>query len=268
MAKALSVQVDLSDLLSAGVIIRAGIFANLSAAVRATVETGEERWRQAVQSAPLWSGEAQAYSASIKGVITGAFSGEISSNYKYVEDIESGRPAYDMKRMLDTSMKVRISKQGYRYLIIPFRHNTPGNSAHANAMPKAVYAQARQLAPSRVTGHGTRLSGTGAWDIKTKAPAEVRQRAYKWGDRLAAGTARKLQPHHKSDPYAGMVKMNTTTPGGKTSSSYLSFRVMSERSGGWIIPARPGLWIAKAVAESLQRTAEAEFPAAVQRDVA
>lgn len=263
MASQLRVSVDLSQLLAAGAVARAQVFANLSTAVQTVVETGVERWQAAVDQAHLWEGERQAYRASIKSRMTTPYSGEIVSDYKYVEDIESGRPAYDMKRMLDTSLKVRVSKKGRRYLIIPFRHNTPGHEAHARAMPGKVYAEAKELAPSRITGHGTRLSGTGAWDIHTKEPARVRARRYQWGGRLGKGLTPKLQAHHKAGPHDGMVRMKEARGG----STYLTFRVMAEGQSGWVIPARPGLWLAKAVAESLQRTADIDFGSAVQRDL-
>src|SRR5260221_665740 len=99
------ISVDLSQLLAVGPIVRAGIFNNLSAAVERVTITGAERWREAVLKAPLWDGERQAYAASIEWRLTGPYSGEITSNYKFVEDIEAGRPPYDLKRMLDTSMK-------------------------------------------------------------------------------------------------------------------------------------------------------------------
>jgi hypothetical protein len=71
-----------------------------------------------------------------------------------------------------------------------------------------------------------------------------------------------LQTRHASDPTAGMVRMQTN--GG---SRYLTFRVMSENSTGWIIPAKPGSYIAKHVADSLQRSAEVDMPAAISRDL-
>lgn len=266
MAQSFRISVNLSELLSVGPIIRAQLYANLSQQIAATTTAGVERWKEAIDRAPLWIGEKEAYKASIQATQITAYSWEISSDYKYVEDIETGRPPYDLKRMLGTSMKVRVSKRGMRYLIIPFRHNTPGNTAHAPAMPSNVYAEARQLAPSKINGVGDRASGTGAFDREMRTPFLVPKRRYQWGDRLAPGMAPKLKDHHKSDPYAGMVRMDTTLQG-RRSSAYLTFRVMTENSPGWIIPAKPGLFIAKAVADSLQRTADRDFPAAVQRDL-
>lgn len=263
----LSVKIDLAELLSASPLTEAGVFSQLSIAVQNVLETGEERWRAAALKAPLWDGERKAYAASITSRMTGPYSGELVSNYKYVEDIESGRPPYDLKRMLDTSLKVRVSKKGRRYLIIPMRHGVPGANALAPEMPKTVYAQARKLAPSRIRGQGSRLSGTGAWDVRSHLPARVRQNQYLWGGRLPAGLGRKLQSHHKTDPYAGMVRFDTSSPSGAKSSSYLTFRVMAEGQAGWVIPARPGLWIAKAVSESIARTAARDFPAAMAADL-
>lgn len=265
MAASLSVRVDLGEIMNIGPVMRAGIFSNLSESVRAVAEAGEERWKRAALKAPLWEGERQEYAASISYRMTGEFSAEITSDYKYVEDIESGRPAYDMKRMLHTSMKVRQGKKG-RYLIIPFRRNTPGHTAHAPDMTAEVYSVARQLAPSRIIGAGMRPSGTGAFDIKSRSPAMVPSRKYAWGGRMAAGHVPKLKSHHKSDPVAGMVRMDTSS-GKQKSSAYMTFRVMAEWSNGWIRPAQPGLYIAKAVADSLQRTAERQFADAVARDI-
>ena len=154
-------------------------------------------------------------------------------------------------------MKVRLSKKGLRYLIIPFRHNTPGNAAHAKPMTDDVYQQAKQLSLSTITGHGRRVSGTGAWSIKTQAPATVRQRTYNWGERLVGAAI----PHNQQ----GMVRMNTATGAGKKSSAYLTFRVMSESSKGWIIPAQPGQLLAKKVADDMRPKAEAAITEAIRR---
>ena len=47
------------------------------------------------------------------------------------------------------------------------------------------------------------------------------------------------------------------------SSSYLTFRVMSEKSSGWIVGARPGLYLAKKVADDLQPYLEFKLGKAV-----
>lgn len=229
--------------LSAG--INAAVLPMLNQAVNAVAQATASNWIAAIQRAKLWSGEKDAYAKTVTYRMTGDFSAMVESDYKYAQDIETGRPARDMKKMLDTSMKVRTTKDGTRYLIIPFRHN-------ADTVPQ----QAKMLTKSTIVGHGRRVSGNGAYSLATKAPATVRQRQYQWGDKLSGAGVAKNQK--------GMVRMNTGTSG-KKSSAYLTFRVMSEKSSGWITKAQPGQHIAKGVAEDMQPLAEEAFAEAVRR---
>lgn len=253
--------VDLGPLLASNSAIAQSIFPLVGQAVRMVAEEGAFRWKSAVMKAKLWpEGEKSPYVESIKWQMVGPMTAEITTDFKLAGEIETGRPAKDLKRALQTSKKTRLAMggphKGQKYLVIPFRHNTPtqsGEGAHAAQMPSAIYAQARQLTASRVLSPGTnkpamRLSATGH---------AVPQHSYKWGGSLPAGLAPKLKPHHVSDPYAGMVRFDTSTPGGPgkkptKSSSYLTFRIMGEWSNGWIIGARPGLYLAKGVADGLQ----------------
>lgn len=242
--------------LSAG--INAQLFPLMNQAVNAVAQATAANWRESVYRAKLWSGEKDRYAGSIKYEMTGDFTAFVWSDYQYAHDIETGRPPRDLKRMLDTSMKVRTSKDGWRYLIIPFRHNVPGANATGRAMPQPIYQAAKLLSPSTIVGHGRRLSGTGAWSLKTQQAATVRQRQYSWGDRLEGeGVPRHMQ---------GMVRMDTSTKNQKRS-TYLTFRVMSEKSKGWIVPAKPGQFIAQKVAEDMQPKAEAAFAEAVRRSL-
>ena len=63
----------------------------------------------------------------------------ITHTSKIAVYLEKGTEPYDLKKMLYTSAKVRVSKDGKRYLIIPFRHGVPGTKMFA-AMPKDIYA--------------------------------------------------------------------------------------------------------------------------------
>lgn len=256
--------IDASAALTVGGLITKEVFPLLNQAVMAVAQQSVINWQKAVYAAPLWSGEKDAYAKSISWSIKGDFSAEVEATYEKASEIEEGRPARDLKKMLGTSLKVRVSKTGSRYLYIPFRHNTPGHGAHAQVMPVDVYKMAKQMAPSRITGKTTRESGTGAYSVKTKKLLTVPQNTYSWGARLPAGLADKKAPHHKTDIYAGMYRFSTGTPGAK-SSTYLTFRTMSEKSQGWIIPAKPGLHIAKKVVDDLRPKAMAAFAEAVKR---
>lgn len=103
-------------------------------------------------------------------------------------------------------------------------------------------------------------------NIHTKHQFMVRKNSYKWGESLPAGLAPKLRPQHKTDIYAGMKRFDTSA-GRAKSSAYITFRVMSEDSKGWIIPAKAGLYLAKNVADGLQSVAEQAFSGAIDRDL-
>lgn len=263
-----NIKIDLGDLLnSIHSQIDTVVLPTVNQAVRAVASEGAYRWKSSVAKAPLWEGEKKAYQESISWRMVGDFSAEISSTYANAEPIETGRPQRDLKKMLDTSLKVRVvgkgKNAGKRYLIIPFRHNTPGNVAHGQDMPVAIHRLAQKLSVSKVTGSTYRQSGTGAYNVGNRQPIKVKQKTYSWGARLPAGLSPKLKESHAADPHAGMVRFKTSA-GGANSSSYLTFRVMMEGSPGWIVPAKPGLYLAKNVADALQIEAPLVFAEALR----
>lgn len=260
------ISVDLSFILPAvQQAVDEKVLPHLSQSVRAVAQVVQTNWMNAVYQARLWQGEKTAYMESIQVQMTGPFSALVWSDYRLAEEIETGRPARDLKRMLDTSQKVRATKDGRRFLVIPFRHNTPGNEAHGPAMPTQIYEQARQLAPSSVTGKTTRMSGLVASDTKTKKRLTVPQNTYQWGQKLPGAI---LGPNQKgkTDRFSGMYRFNTSSGGGK-SSKFLTFRVMMEGSQGWIVPPQPGLHLAQKVASDMQPLAETAFQEAMKRDL-
>lgn len=265
MKTSFNIRVDLSDLLGANSAAMQAVFPQVSAAVQMVAEEAAFRWKGAVMKARLWSGEKIPYVESIKWTMTGPFEAEVTTDYKLAGQIESGRPARDLKLALATSTKTRTAQsgphKGQRYLLIPFRHNTPtssGEGAHAPQMPSDVYAVARNLAPSLVLPPGTvkpatRISASGH---------TVAQHSYKWGGRLPPGMTPKLKTSHHSDIHAGMARFDTSS-GKQKSSSYLTFRVMGEWSSGWVVGPREGLRLAQGVSEGLQPVLEAAVGKAV-----
>ena len=275
---------DLGDVLDITAAVNKAVFPLLHQSVNAIGKQTAENWKEAVYKAKLWSGEKDAYANSITWTMTGDFSGYVEATYKHAEEIETGRPARDLKKMLDTSTKVRRTESGKRFLVIPMRHNTPGNNAHAKAMPASIFAMADNLAKSSVIGNGQRPSGEVTWmspkagmgpsakqtpflsNPKTRGAMTVASRQYAWGDRLgkAAMKAAGIDAATRKR-YAGMVRMETSTPGGAKSSAYMTFRIMMEGQKGWVVPAQPGQWIAKTVAEQMKPKAEMVFAEAVKR---
>lgn len=272
--------IEIGHLLPPGGPLSQELFPNLSYAVQEIAQRGQVIWMGYAGGAPLPDGStiqarSGAYLRSIQLSQAGPFSAEIFSELPYARIIEDGAPARDMKRMLDTSMKVRISKTGKRYLIIPFRWGTPGTTGFGrNVMPPEVHAAWRDptsaMTPSRVTGMSKRPSGNSAYDVRTKSPFLVSQRQYHWGGRLTKPMLNGMGIHGQAARrMAGMVNMQNPSGngGGGKHSSFLTFRVMVEDSPGWLAPAQPGKHPARTTADRLRPVAEQAFGAAVVTDL-
>lgn len=254
-----NVTLNFSNILTAADELEHRVSERISQGVERAAQAIRLQWQQeAGRARGIWAPQKQAYVESITWHPTGKFSAVVETTLPLADEIENGRPAKDLKRMLDSSTKVRQGKKG-RYLIIPFRHNTPGGDGHSSyapQMPKNIYAKAKNLSATTITGVSTRVSGTGAMNIKTRKPMVVAQNKYKWGGKLPEGLAPKLKPHHAADPYAGMTRFNTSS-GKQKSSAYLTFRIMSEnQTGKWIIPAKPGLHIARAISAEVNKAVQ------------
>jgi hypothetical protein len=267
------ISVDLSAVMNAVPIITRQVFPLVNQTVRAIAQQTQANWMESVYKAKLWSGEKDAYAKSISWEMTGDFSAVVQSDYKNADDIETGRPPYDLKQMLNTSPKVRRTKDGRRFMIIPFRQNTPGNDALTSSMPADVYAAGSALDASKIVAQSKRASGevtsihskygTQALkkqtpflsNIKTRGPMLVNKNIYKWGGKLDTSNMPGLSSAEKKK-YNGMVRMTGATPGGGRYSQFMTFRIMMEGSSGWIIPAKPGLYLAKKVADEMQPLAE------------
>lgn len=168
------------------------------------------------------------------------------------QSVEEGTPERDMKKCLATAPRARQSKDGAKYLIIPFRHATSDAKTNADgrtatgmrAMPKRVYDLAKEMERSmRVGTASTRVSATG-----NTVPAW----RYEWQGRLSAAAIMDAGvSEDDSRNYEGMVKMGK---GGQT--SYMTFRVMSQKSapGSWVLKAQPGI---PALATAIQQAMEA-----------
>lgn len=261
------ISIDLSAIMAdTENIINEQVFPLLGQAVRAVAGQIQANWQEAVQRSNLWSGEKDKYAAAITWKSTGPFSASVESSYEKDEEIENGRPAYDLKQMLQTSQKTRTFKSGKKYLIIPFRHNVPGADA-GQAMPAAIYAQARELTPSKVTGQGTRPAMMLPAMSGQRQMRSIATRTYKWGGRLPEGLAPKMREFHATDIYASMVRFDTSTPGGGRHSSHMTFRTMVEGSAKWILPPKEGLHLAQTVTTNMQPLAEKVFVEALKRSL-
>ena len=279
MAKDLTfkLSIDLPEPVQAMGIINKQIFPLLAQAVRAVASATAENWKEEVYGAKLWSGEKDAYVQSIDWKMTGDFSAVVSATYHQAEAIETGRGAFDMKKMLDTSTKVRRTEKGKRFLVIPMRHNV------SKLKQAGLYDMASALEASMITGEGLRQSGeitnlspsTGMTpsatqtpflsSTKTKAAMMVPKQTYHWGGKLSNSKMKGAGANKDVRKWAeGMHRFNTSAGKGQ-SSAFLTFRIMMEGSTGWIKPAEAGQNIAKKVTQTMQPKATAAFAAAINK---
>lgn len=264
-------------------------FPRLAGVVARIAEAAHRQWVAYANGAPLPGGgrimsRTGEYSASIQLAQRGPYRWEVFSELPYANAIEEGAAARDLKQMLGSSMKVRVSKKGKRYLIIPFRHSTPGptgGSLQGNTMPAALHDwwQAGGRQSSAISGHGWRASGTGAIAFRNRTTGQfrlvrgqvvqVRAREYQWGTRVKKSDLEGLGIDGKhASRLAGMVNFRRPgATGGAAHSSFITFRVMTEDSPGWQLPARPGLHPARTVAQALQPIAEEACRRAMAEDV-
>jgi hypothetical protein len=172
--------------------------------------------------------------ASIKINRAGPFDATIESSSPQAQQIQDGTPEFDMKTTHPYGPKSRVSKEGFPYLIIPFRWGTPnkagGARAHfGNVIPQVIYPMVKQMEKSFRLKQ--RIDGSEAIHVeKNYSGQDVPRSEYQWGDRYVG------------DGYMdGMVRMNKETRGG--GSTYFTFRVISVLQ----LLTAPYSWVRKAV---------------------
>lgn len=192
-----------------------------------------------------------------------SLAGRVTANAGHAQAIEQGSPARDLKPGLLGGPKARRGKNGSIYTIIPFRHGSP-DALTMKAMPREIYAQARRLAHSKITGSYLDQNAHGGM---------VRRNTYQWGGRLketTTGWRSRIQPEgheytHSTAIFSGMVRM-----GSPKHSSFMTFRVVSSNSptNSWWSPGTDPKPVAAAVAEMVSPTAMAMIRTAFMTDLA
>jgi len=201
------------------------------------------------------------YVAGFEGGLLYPFQGDplyarIANRWQKAVYFENGWEPFDMKKALQTSEKVRISKDGKRYLIIPFEHGTPGTTTK-RAMPQEIYSEAKRLKPSIISNKFNEgsvrqaVTQADAELLKKYNPTRVQRNSYEWGDKLTHIKRAELED---GSIYKGMVRFQTNpnivrdmvgaskfgfknqTDNMRSHSLYTTFRVMSEDSQGWMHP--------------------------------
>jgi hypothetical protein len=273
------ISIDLSHLMPVTGAITAGTFPHLSRAVQVIAEEAQARWVAYAHGMPMPDGKVinnrtGEYARSIQLKQTGDFSATVFTVLPYADSIETGSPRRDLKTMLSSSLKVRMTHDGRRYLIIPFRWNVPNTVSGGNTMPTAVHDWWKHV-PHSESSHIVnrnmnykRVSGTGAYDIKTRLPITVKAWRYQWGTRLTHDDLTGLGIKGKAGKHmAGMVRFRPEGRKKGGGSKFLTFRIMMEGAKGWIVPAQPGKFPARTVSQEMLPLAEQAFTAAVEADI-
>lgn len=213
---------------------------------------------------------------------------------KHAAPIEFGTRAFNLASAIrwGQTPKAKLGKHGW-YLRIPFRHYTPPRAGEGAtpgrekaSMPRAVYNLARHLDPGeRLTGRRGRIvtetgrvpggvrgigPGFGRYLASTRSPvaATIGTPGAKSAASFAAALAGAREsgaappsPFHVSGKFEGMFRS-----GAKGHSQYITVRTITPESQWWI-PARPGSFVARRVAEQTDPIVRAMIEDAFRRDV-
>ncbi len=187
-----------------------------------------------------------------------ALARQILATAQIAVDLEYGKGPWDMKPMLLGGKKVKIGKNGARYVTIPFRHGAAGGNAnsHFKSMPQDVYAAAKLLKNGQTLGANV-LKNHAA---KTHTIAKN----MKTGQQLA----QPINYQHTASIYAGMKKVEQKY-GKVTQAKYMTFRRVSENSDSqaWWHPGYPAQYITKAVADFCRPLIEKKLLYAARLDL-
>jgi len=217
--------------------------------------------------------------------------GVIVTNYaKHAKIIENGHQAFRLPEEVQwgKTAKTKWTKKGKPYLIIPFKHFVPSKEAGGTQgatvrhirqmMPQEIYDYAKRLTPSvniggktkwggRLTSETTNKAGIPAAHFMYFSPAGVPIHGSNLGfsqkheaDRIYPISGKRA--HWKFSRFHGMVKV-----GAADHAKYLTFRVLTPLSPGWLIPAQPGLHVAEQTKNNMEPIIKQALQKAFAKDI-
>ncbi len=185
------------------------------------------------------------------------FDVSIETDSRYMERIQNGTEAYDMKNTYPYGKKSRVSNDGFPYLIIPFRWATPNKDGSArahfgNTIPLVAY----KIMQSRNFNKSKRIKTDEIRLEPNYNGEQIARSNYDWGDSLP------LLPTVDTNQTFGMVKM-----AGNPHSTYFTFRIISAKSmSGWIRKAVPANDVVSAIESSTRPFIEEQLHSALEED--
>lgn len=185
--------------------------------------------------------------------------------------IERGGEDIDLHDVLPSAPKARLSKEGKRYLKVPFRHATtgPGSSGQrfqvirphsSNILPKEVHAAMKKKSPYLITGsyfeRGPNVrKGMTQRFLYLQGPGRLKaDELHALGIDPAELTGQRL---------VGLMRTGAQRHG-----QYLTIRTLSQAStDGWMVQPYQAQNVAADVANSIRALASDWFDEAVRHDV-
>lgn len=174
--------------------------------------------------------------------------------------VEQGWASHDLRDTVLGGPATKVSKDGYRYVRIPFRHGTPGTGGRnvGKPMPRAVHQAAKALAPTLREG----LGRPGARSIlePQASTAHRLQPGMAGASKQVEKILRKReQEWHKSSVYSGM--MREVAAYAKTQQNkFMTFRTISDKPGtdprSWMHPGIKARNLAEKVRDHVRQVAD------------
>jgi hypothetical protein len=179
------------------------------------------------------------YINNIRVVDSGPLSGTVLLDYskdKLIKMLEEGATAFDMKVGFLASPKVKVGKNGVKYLTIPFRAATPNavgeSDVFSSVMPRQIYNIVKKKdAVIDTPGGGKRSAGIALREI----PEQFQTKKIRPAIVDNKGNELFKAYENKSSVHEGLFKQQDAATGQNT---YRSFRRVSENSAdeAWIHP--------------------------------
>jgi len=194
---------------------------------------------------------------------------EVSLNGALPNMIEQGWSGGDMRAWLLSSPKAKQGKRG-PYLVVPFRHGTPGTVNAGAAMPGSIHTVVQKLMPT-LSRPGKPVSTAGGqttvYGKRLHPGLPMRQAARQILNRVE-------KPWHATSVYMGMIRKAQMTKKGLQTSGYQTFRTISantrqpeftdtkgehgpagDKRGHWVHPGIKARNIARQVERHLEKIA-------------
>ncbi len=241
--------------------------------ISVTVDQLELMWKQEASNSLK---DASGYNTSFSRQDISPFHVRLENNHKAVWFLELGTSPFDMKRMLDTGSKVKMSQKGNRYIRIPFEGKVKDYIAGGVSQKDIQRMKGSRFSIDdqgrRITLYGDRLHTDVGIKRKyftvlnaprSKFPNKTNSPNMGFAPYTEYKSATTIDYTWKSSPYEGAIKMVDFQ--GKTIGMQ-TFRTISDNSDpeSWIHPGIRASHIAEKAVNAVKPQFDAEISRVLQ----